>query len=86
MKCSIEISMYPLDHQYVDLIIDFIKKLRAYPHIELETNGMSTQIFGEFDDIMHALNTEMKNAFLNEKKVVFNFKVINSHLQEKPNF
>ena len=86
MKCSVEISMYPLDQQYVDLITDFIKRLGTYPHLELETNGMSTQIFGDFDNIMHAISTEMKTAFSKEKKVVFNLKVINSHLQEKPNF
>jgi len=86
MKCSIEISMYPLHQQYVDPIIDFIKKLRTYPDLIVETNGMSTQVFGDYDKVMNAINSEMKQVFLNKHKVVFNLKVINSHLQEKPQF
>lgn len=86
MKCSVEISMYPLNQQYVDSIIDFVKKLRTYNNLEIETNGMSTQVFGQFDQIMSAINKEMKSAFLNEQKIVFNLKVVNSNLQEKPHF
>lgn len=86
MNCSVEISMYPLHQQYVDPIIDFIKELRSYPDLEVETNGMSTQVFGDYEIVMGALNSEMKEVFLNNKKVVFNLKVINSHLQEKPQF
>ena len=86
MNCSVEISMYPLHKEYVDPIIDFIKKLRTYPNLVIETNGMSTQIFGDYDKIMNALNCEMKEVFLNKQKVVFNLKVINSHLEEKPQF
>ena len=86
MNCSVEISMYPLDQQYVDPIINFINELRSYPNLEVETNGMSTQVFGNYEAVMGALNSEMKEVFLNDKKVVFNLKVINSHLQEKPQF
>lgn len=86
MNCSVEISMYPLHQQYVDPIIDFIKKLRSYPDLKIETNGMSTQLFGNYEKVMGAINFEMKEVFLNDQKVVFNIKVINSHLQEKPQF
>ena len=47
---------------------------------------MSTQVFGEYKRVMNAINTEMENTFLNENSVVFNLKVINSDLEEKPNF
>ena len=47
---------------------------------------MSTQVFGEFKRVMNAINTEMENTYLNENSVVFNLKVINSYLKEKPNF
>ncbi|MBL6658031.1 MAG: hypothetical protein ISR00_01920 [Flavobacteriales bacterium] len=86
MKSSVEISMYPLDRNYETSIIQFIKKLRTYPFIIIETNGMSTQIFGEYDNVMHAVNTEMKSSFLNNEKVVFTLKVVNSDLKEKPSF
>jgi uncharacterized protein YqgV (UPF0045/DUF77 family) len=84
--CSVEISMYPLKENFKPSIIVFIKNLRKYPFIKVTTNGMSTQVFGEYKRVMNAINTEMENTFLNENSVVFNLKVINSDLEEKPNF
>lgn len=86
MVCSVEISMYPLKENFKPSIIAFIKNLRKYPFIKVTTNGISTQVFGEYKRLMNAINTEMENTFLNENSVVFNLKVINSDLEEKPNF
>tara|TARA_B110000483_G_scaffold115610_1_gene140283 strand:+ start:225 stop:485 length:261 start_codon:yes stop_codon:yes gene_type:complete len=86
MVCSVEISMYPLKENFKPSIIVFIKNLRKYPFIKVTTNGMSTQVFGEYKRVMNSINTEMENTFLNENSVVFNLKVINSDLEEKPNF
>ena len=84
MKCSVEISMYPLDVNYIEPITFFIKRLKRQTFISLETNGMSTQVFGDYDNVMTAIQQEMKNSFLLQQKVVFNMKVVNTHLQEKP--
>ena len=84
MDCSVEISMYPLKENFKPSIISFIKKLREYPNIKVDTNGMSTQVFGDYTKVMHSINTEIENTFLNENSVVFNLKVINSDLEEKP--
>jgi hypothetical protein len=35
---------------------------------------------------MNAINTEMENTFLKSNSVVFNLKVINADLEEKPTF
>jgi uncharacterized protein YqgV (UPF0045/DUF77 family) len=86
MVCSVEISMYPLKENFKPSIIAFIKNLRKYPFVKVTTNGMSTQVFGEYKRVMNAINTEIENTFLNENSVVFNLKVINSDLEEKPNF
>ena len=86
MVCSVEISMYPLKEDFKPSIIAFIKNLRKYPLIKVITNGMSTQVFGEYKRAMNAINTEMENTFLNENLVVFTLKIINSDLEEKPNF
>ena len=83
MKCSVEISMYPLDVNYIEPITFFIKRLKRQPFISLETNGMSTQVFGDYDNVMTAIQKEMKNSFLLHQKLVFNLKVVNAHLQEK---
>ena len=84
MKCSVEISMYPLDVNYIEPITFFIKRLKRHPFISLETNGMSTQVFGNYDNVITAIQKEMKNSFLHQQKVVFNMKVVNAHFQEKP--
>ncbi|MFL2569530.1 MAG: hypothetical protein ACJ0QH_02345 [Flavobacteriales bacterium] len=83
MKCSVEISMYPLDVNYIEPITFFIKRLKRHPFISLETNGMSTQVFGDYDNVMTVIQKEIKNSFLLQQKVVFNIKVVNAHLQEK---
>ena len=86
MVCSVEVSMYPLKEDFKPSIIAFIKNLRKCPFIKVATNGMSTQVFGEYKRVMNTINTEMENTFLNENSVVFSLKVINSDLEEKPNF
>ncbi len=86
MDCSVEISMYPLNKDYKPSIIQFIKNLRKHPFINVNTNGMSTQVFGDYTRVMNAINKEMENIFLSEDKVVFTLKVMNSNLEEKPNF
>jgi len=86
MKCSVEISMYPINNNYKPAIIDFIKRLRKHPFISIETNDMSTQVFGDYNRVMKAINSEKKKTFTKEGKVVFNMKVINGNLSEKPNF
>ena len=48
--------------------------------------GMSTQVFGDYKRVMNAINTEMENTFSNSNAVVFNLKVINADLEEKPKF
>ncbi len=86
MNTSVEISMYPLKEDYKPSIIAFIKNLRKYPFIKVDTNGMSTQVFGDYKRVMNAINTEMENTFKNSNSVVFNLKVINADLEEKPRF
>jgi len=78
--------MYPLKEDYKPSIIAFIKNLRKYPFIKVNTNGMSTQVFGDYKRVMNAINTEMENTFSNSNAVVFNLKVINADLEEKPKF
>ena len=86
MECSVEISMYPLNKDYKPSIISFIQNLRKHPFIKAETNGISTHDFGDYNRVMKSINHEMENTFFSEEKVVFNLKIINTNLEEKPNF
>lgn len=76
MKTSVEISMYPLSPEYETPILDFIKRLNTYPNLKIETNTMSTQIFGDYDDIMTALNKEMKVSLEQGEATVMVMKVL----------
>lgn len=64
MKLSVEISKYPLaEVDYIKAIKDFIARLNQYPKINVVTNRMSTQASGDYDDVMQALNIELKRSF-----------------------
>ncbi|HOX79258.1 MAG TPA: hypothetical protein PLW31_14615 [Bacteroidales bacterium] len=82
MKTSVEISYYPLDQEYVPPIKDFIGRMNRYEGLTVRTNGMSTQIFGDYDCVMNALKDEIKISFQNPHSV-FVMKVINTDLNTK---
>jgi uncharacterized protein YqgV (UPF0045/DUF77 family) len=83
MKASIEISYYPLTESYLKPIGQFIERLHQHKGITVRTNGMSTQIFGEYDDVMAAVTKEIKRSF-ELPHSVFVMKVINTDLQDIP--
>ena len=82
MKTSIEISMYPLGREFIPDIKDFIERLQQHHDIIVEVNGMSTQLFGDYRQIMSVLTDEIENSFLKHGKSVFVMKIINAFLQQ----
>jgi len=79
MKCSIEISYYPLNEEYVNPIRDFIHRMNQYKGLTCRTSGMSTQIFGEYDLLMEALTREIRKSF-ELPHSVFVMKLVNADL------
>jgi len=79
MRTSVEISYYPLKEDFVNPIRDFINRINQYKSLTVQTNGMSTQIFGNYDDIMSALTKEIKQSF-ELPHSVFIIKIINADL------
>ncbi|WP_297705545.1 hypothetical protein [uncultured Eudoraea sp.] len=59
MNISVELTLTPLQDNYEELIIGFIKKIRTSGFTVLE-NPLSTQIYGDYDDIMKLLIKEIK--------------------------
>lgn len=84
MRASIEISYYPLKEEFIPPIQSFIDRLNTYSEIIVETNGMSTQVIGEYDQVMAILTKEMKAA-MELPYSIFVLKVINADLQIHPN-
>ena len=62
MRISVELTISPLQNDFEPIIKAFIKKLRASGFQILE-NPLSTQIYGEYDEVMKFLTTEIKDAF-----------------------
>jgi len=75
MKVSIDISMYPLHIDFEQPIIEFIKKLR-FSKFETEENGLSTQIFGEYLEVMSFVNSNIHESLLKEENCVFILKIV----------
>jgi len=82
MKTSVEISYYPLQEEFILPIRDFIDRLNTYSEIIVQTNGMSTQIFGKYDDVMSILTKEIKKSF-ELPHSVFVMKIVNANLEKK---
>ena len=61
MDISVELTLTPLQDNYEELIINFIKKLRN-SGFTIRENPLSTQIYGDYDGIMNLLNKEIKLA------------------------
>lgn len=80
MNVSVELSMYPLQEVYKESIIRFVKSLRDHEGIRIETNGMSTHIYGGYDEVMGVLQKEVKPVFEGEDKVVMVMKMVNDDL------
>lgn len=76
MRASIEISLYPLRSDYIPPIQGFIDRLNADPLLVVETNTMSTQIFGELAYLMEVLAREMATTFANDGTAIFVMKVL----------
>ena len=80
MKLSLEISMYPLNETYIPLIKDFIDRMNKHKNLVVRVNTMSTQVFGEFDEVMSAFQQELKASFIDETKIMVVTKFFNGDL------
>lgn len=86
MEISVELTFSPLQDDFEQHIVDFIKKLRASGLTILE-NPLSTQVFGTYDEVMAVLNREIKEAFELMDKGLLYMKVVKSDRSEyEPHF
>ncbi|WP_206486221.1 hypothetical protein [Thalassotalea sp. G2M2-11] len=77
MEVSIEISLYPLAEQkFKSEIWAFIKRLRHIDGLQVVTNGMSTQVFGEYDLAVNHVMAEIKHVHQTLDAAVFVCKFI----------
>ncbi len=81
MRVSVDISYYPLKDEFIPHVLDFIDRISLYKDINVQRNGMSTQVFGEYYEVMGMLTKEIHQSF-ELPHSVFILKVINADLQK----
>ena len=79
MKATVEISLYPLNEEYIPPIDDFINRMKSHG-LNIKVNATSTQLSGDYDELMSALQKEIKTTFGHDGKFVFAMKVLKGDL------
>ena len=68
MEIGVEISLYPLNADFIPPIQDFIDRLNLGARLKVVTNSMSTQVFGSYEDVFGVLVREIRTTFENNAK------------------
>jgi uncharacterized protein YqgV (UPF0045/DUF77 family) len=76
MRSAVEISMYPLNGDYLPRIQAFIDRLNTYPELVVRTNSLSTQVWGALDRVMAIIAEEMARSAAGSPQLVFVMKVL----------
>lgn len=63
MRLTAEISLYPLNQDYIPIIVDFIEHLRRHDDLVVVTNAMSTQVRGDYQRVFDVLAAELRGSF-----------------------
>ena len=72
MNLSVEISLYPLQDGYLNIIDHFLLDINQNANqLEIRTSNMSTRIFGDFDSVTKLLNSAMRRSMQLHGKIVF---------------
>ena len=86
MKISVELTLAPLHDDFEPAIIHFIKKLRD-SNLKVLENPLSTQVYGDYDEVMNLLTTEIKEAFKLIEKGLLYMKIVKSDRHDyEPHF
>ncbi len=86
MQISVELTLLPLQENFKDTIKDFIVCLRNSKFTVLE-NPLSTQVYGEYHEVMAFLTETIGNTFTNSEHVLINMKVVKSDRSDyEPSF
>jgi uncharacterized protein YqgV (UPF0045/DUF77 family) len=63
VKLTAELSLYPLQDNYIDVIDAFIDAAHEYDEITIVTNAMSTQVCGDYDRVMALVGQGLKTSY-----------------------
>ena len=75
MNISVELTLPPLKNDFETPIKAFIKSLRTGGFTILE-NPLSTQIYGDYNQLMHFLTDEIRTVFEAEDVLILTLKIV----------
>jgi len=75
MKISVELTLAPLKSSYIPSIKNFIMGVRNMGFRVIE-NPLSTQVFGDYDEIMTSLVPLIKSTFEDEEAIMLHLKLV----------
>ncbi len=78
MKLAIEISLYPLEQQYISHIKAFIQRMNTYDNLYVNTTHTSTMVSGEYDYLMNVIKQEMQTTYEQVGQAIFVCKFLNA--------
>jgi hypothetical protein len=76
MDVGVEISLYPLEREFLPPIQAFIDRLNTDRRFRVVTNSMSTQVFGAYDELLPFLVREIRPTFERDGKSIFVLKIL----------
>ncbi len=77
MQVMVELSLYPLVNDYVGPIKAFIERLNSYRNLTVITCSTSTQVHGDYTEVMQVLGVEMQRTHEEVGQAVFVAKFLN---------
>jgi uncharacterized protein YqgV (UPF0045/DUF77 family) len=63
LKLTAELSLYPLQENYINVIDAFIAGARQHDGLTIITNAMSTQVCGDYDRVLALVGRELKTSY-----------------------
>lgn len=86
MEISVELTLTPLQDDFEPAIINFIKSLRE-SNLTIIENPLSTQVYGNYDQVMMVLQKEIKTALEAIENGLLHIKIVKSNRSDyEPHF
>ena len=77
MQVMVELSLYPSVNDYIGPIKAFIERLNSYSNLTVITCSTSTQVHGDYTEVMQVLGAEMQRTHEEVGQAVFVAKFLN---------
>jgi uncharacterized protein YqgV (UPF0045/DUF77 family) len=81
MEASVDISLYPLADEHIPAINEFIERVQQYPAIAVVRNDFSTQLLGDYEQIMELLKIEIRLSWEQYEKSILVVKFLGGDLR-----